>query len=399
MKFVQAPKLKQRMQDLCSQSKSIDIAVAWVCASPVVTSIVEATRNARTKIRIVTGVGRYLTDPAILRQLAPVAELRIFGEPTGQLYHPKLYIFCNGNFRTVLVGSANLTAAAVTTNLESVFEFSDLSGASSGEFNRFWQSPIAVPFSDWDADSYEAKRKLVMSSLTGFPSQDVVPSEVLESTNSTPDVLKAGWSSYISELRSVGKDDQHTFKLENWLFVLDHRRDFIERDWNTDLTDEDLAIMYGKGEFAPFGQLNPIQQQKFLGAKGRQNRKRLGAAVQEAAEMKVFQEPVAQKLFENLCSLDGCGPALATRLLALACPAIFVVVNKKSFQGLAERFHVPVPRDIKPKLYAELLKNIQRQPWCRSPRPADVEDRKLWDYRTALIDPLVYRENIGAPDD
>ncbi len=59
----------------------------------------------------------------------------------------------------------------------------------------------------------------------------------------------------------------------------------------------------------------------------------LGAVLQEAAAMKRFEEPLVQKVFENLCKIDGCGPALATRLLVLARPDILIVVNKKSHQG------------------------------------------------------------------
>jgi Holliday junction resolvasome RuvABC DNA-binding subunit len=115
--------------------------------------------------------------------------------------------------------------------------------------------------------------------------------------------------------------------------------------------------------------------------------------------MKVFQEPMVQKVFENLTAINGCGSALATRLLLLARPDWFVVVNKKSFEGLTKRFGMPVPQTVTAKLYAELLGKVQAQPWWKSLEPEIESELTLWKYRAALIDPLVYNEGAGAFDD
>ena len=180
---------------------------------------------------------------------------------------------------------------------------------------------------------------------------------------------------------------------------LDQRNPFLQRKWADDLNSLDLSIMYGKGPFCHFGRLPPIAQERFQGSTGRQSRLAIGRVLQEVVGWKVFHESLVQRALENLLSIDSCGPALATRLLVLARPDWFVVVNKKSFQGLAERFDVPGLQNLKPKLYAELLGKIHGEPWCRSQSPDDEQGRRLWNYRTALIDPLVYSETNDTFDE
>jgi hypothetical protein len=63
MKFVPSQALKQRMEDLVTQSDEIDIAVAWVSRSPNLSLMLEKARSSKAKIRMVTGVGGYLTEP------------------------------------------------------------------------------------------------------------------------------------------------------------------------------------------------------------------------------------------------------------------------------------------------------------------------------------------------
>jgi hypothetical protein len=104
-------------------------------------------------------------------------------------------------------------------------------------------------------------------------------------------------------------------------------------------------------------------------------------------------------LVQDLTNVPYCGPALATRLLILAKPDFFVVVNRKSFEGLQERFGFFVSnQNFKAESYVDLLEKVHSQPWYRSPEPDDEKERELWQARAAIIDVLVYREKPGSDD-
>jgi hypothetical protein len=397
MKFVSGPQLAARFTELIQRSRKIDIAVAWISNCPGIQTLRKFAEREDVKVRIVTGVGGYLTDPDVLEKIAKWADLRIHGKATGCLFHAKLYIFSPASEQVVWIGSANLTNSGFTTNVESVLEIRTHDEVADKEFERFWLSKSAVPFSQFDIEAYAAGRTELERTVANTIAASLLPSEM--AAGESGDILKASWNTYVAELRNVGMKNSDSFRLSNWLQVLDERQMLIGRQWALDFNKKELELMYGKGLYAPFGRLTAINQGKFLGASGKKRRLQLGAALAEAVKLKSFQEPIVQKIFENMSAIDGCGPALITRLLTLARPDLFLVVNKKSFAGLAKRFQVPVPQKITAKLYAELLRRVQEQPWWKSAEPMAEEDRLLWSYRAALIDPLVYRENASSYDD
>jgi len=102
---------------------------------------------------------------------------------------------------------------------------------------------------------------------------------------------------------------------------------------------------------------------------------------------------MVEGIVKQLLDVPYCGAALATRLLVLARPDFFVVVNQKSFKGLQERFSTSVSdTELTPRTYVDLLEKIQKEKWFQSPEPEDPSEREFWKARAALLDPLVYRE-------
>lgn len=396
--FLAGEKLRERLEELTNRSDSIDIAVAWATAWSGLKEILKAAEQSKARVRLLVGVGGYLTEPGHLTLMAKHAELRIHGQPTGQLFHPKLYIFGNSVSYTCWVGSANCTHRGFHENVETVAEFSDVDGLARQEFESLWHSENSNDFTAFDLSSYALKRKDLLSKLPKSIADELQLPSLSEDQEKDSDILKAEWNVYADELMRIHPDIGKGLDLNDWLYVLDQRNPFLQRKWADDLSSDDLSIMYGKDAFGAFGRLIPITQAQFQGATGRRARLAIGSVLQEVVGWKLFQEPLVQRALENLLSIDGCGPALATRLLVLARPDWFVVVNKKSFQGLAERFGVPGLQNLKPKLYAELLGKIHGEPWCRSQRPDDEQGRRLWNYRTALIDPLVYSETNDSFD-
>ena len=112
--------------------------------------------------------------------------------------------------------------------------------------------------------------------------------------------------------------------------------------------------------------------------------------------MKHLERPLVEKIVTQLLDIPFCKAALATRRLVIVRPDFFVVVNKKSFEGLQERFGLFVTdQDFDAKKYVDLLETIHSQPWYQTTEPEDHTDKELWQARASLIDILVYRDRHG----
>jgi hypothetical protein len=395
-KLLSEANLALRLNELIESSSSIDIATAWISLWDGTQTLLEAARKKKVTLRILVGIGGYLTDPQHLKAIAENAELRIYGKPTGKLFHPKLFLFKGTKQSICWVGSANFTHHGFHKNTEVIAEFPDIEEVGKGEFERLWNSDEARPFALFDLDGYADKRTALLKSVPESISAALnLPVNTIE-PNENLDFLMGDWAGFADRLRQIKPDIGKGFDLEEWLYVLENRNGFVQRNWEDDLTPIDLKMMYGMNPFAPFGRLDARNKGKFIGAEGKQRRREIGRALRDIASMKLFQAPLVQGAYENLRSVDGCGHALATRLLTLARPDWFVVVNKKSIEGLSRKLDVPLKLSLTAKIYAELLEKIQRSPWCNSPEPNDSEERRWWKYRTALIDPLVYNGNDPA---
>ncbi len=394
--FYNGAELRDHLRDLIVSSTSVDIATAWVSDAPAVKLLLS--EGVKAAVRIVVGIGGYNTDPVALKRLGthPNVTLKIYGKAEPPLFHPKLYLFRHAHWRRVLIGSMNLTNAGATANTESMLSFDDKLRRADQEFERFWNAPSAVPFSQFDIADYEAKRRAVLAAVKEAGAADVLDADVAESAESKieMDALREDWNTYVSELK------RNPDGLEDHLRVLRVRQGFVSRDWSQDLTEDELAILYGKSPYYAFGRLNPVKQAQFQGPEGRSRRRELGAALQSAATLQGFQGPLVAGLVRRLLAVHTVGPALATRLLILARPDLFVVVNKKSFQGLRERFDLFVSNEnFDPAEYVKLLQKIHTTGWYQSTEPSETFEREIWQARAAMVDPLVYRENAGSEND
>ena len=129
--------LPQRFIDLLNVSTQVDIAVAWAGPCLPVEDLLEQAEDKR--IRIAVGLSGNNTEPATLRRLLEVADLRVAPAPRGGIFHPKFYRF-HGSERTVCwVGSPNLTRGGFGGNTELVKEFADTNDESGAWFEALWQ--------------------------------------------------------------------------------------------------------------------------------------------------------------------------------------------------------------------------------------------------------------------
>jgi HKD family nuclease len=410
-RLLTGPELFDRYSELLKKCSGIDVAVAWATDWNGLDRLLEVGKRCeKSDVRVVVGINSYITSPSALRKMGEFSDLRIFGDHEGKLFHPKLLIFKFPQASLCWVGSANLTRPAFKKNIEVVVEFEDTEGQAGGHFHELWNSNELRRLDQFDLCAYELGWKAWWAGPAGKlidnPQNDEAPGPT--SVASTPQstrpfsVTEAGWQDYLYELRHLNRN------LEEWVTTLDAGYRFASRDWNSNLSDREVAIMFGQEyeseSFMPFGNLARalnVFRSNFCGISraASKNRKTIGQAINEVRNLQSFSVDIARKAFENLESIKGCGHALTTRLLVFARPEWFVVANSKTFNGLQKRFEMPVKTNIKAEQYANLIQKIRQQPWSESEPPLDPAELRLWKYRAALLDPILYEGKVGDPAD
>jgi HKD family nuclease len=398
-RFCSGQELRNHLRDLIVGSSKIDIASAWVSESAI--SQLLNSDGTKAIVRIVVGVGGYSTDPVILKALdsRPNIELKIHGTATSTpLFHPKLYSFRHAHFVRTLIGSMNMTKAGATQNIESMLSIACKQEQIDQEFERFWNSPDVVPFASFDLLDYEVKRRTVLAAVKAASATDVLDADVVVSAESRVEVnaLKEDWSTFLNGLKNSKNG------IEDYRTVLEVRQELIGRDWSRDLTKTELAIMFGLPPYYAFGHLPALNQNqnKFQGPDNLIKRQQIGNALKAAMKLTHFNAPIVEGIVRQLLEVPFCKAALTTRLLVLARPDLFVVVNLKSFEGLQELYGLKGTNlDFSASNYVKLLQQIQSTGWYRSPEPEDASESEVWQARASLVDALVYREKFGGSDD
>lgn len=111
--------------------------------------------------------------------------------------------------------------------------------------------------------------------------------------------------------------------------------------------------------------------------------------------------PVARDHYQRFTELflqafKRSGMALASRLLAMKRPDIFVCVNNQNREGLVQAFHISPGRD--PEAYWDLIEKVRTCAWWQAAPPAAGEECEVWNARAAFLDSLFYT-GVGIDSD
>ncbi|RLI76462.1 hypothetical protein DRP04_12650 [Archaeoglobales archaeon] len=157
-------KLIDLFKEFAESSREIDIAVAYVKSSGL--ELVKDVIHGK-KVRVIFSFEFLLTDPECIEKLmefgAECKEYKTSGsDEIG--FHPKLYIFKSEDLVRVVVGSSNLTAGGLVSNVESclVIEGNYEDKIIIDIFNyfeRIWHSSKANLVSKEDLKRYKLKKK------------------------------------------------------------------------------------------------------------------------------------------------------------------------------------------------------------------------------------------------
>lgn len=167
----QTQPLLERMRDAFDGASRVHVAAAYAKTSG--TSHLLRLNPPRGS-RAVIGLGFGITDPVAVEQLEDNG-LDVRVAPDGALnaaqFHPKLYLIERARSLVTISGSANLTGAAWTTNVEQFEElvFDDPSAASDAQRQRYeaiWDlgSPVSLlrRSGDWERYRERARDRRLM---------------------------------------------------------------------------------------------------------------------------------------------------------------------------------------------------------------------------------------------
>jgi|SRR5579863_1115514 len=120
------------------------------------------------------------------------------------------------------------------------------------------------------------------------------------------------------------------------------------------------------------------------------DRDRVLSLLKQARSLSAQSIPLAGgEILAEMCAIRGMGRAFATRLLALARPDGFVVVNNKSADWLRQATGLALTG--KRRSYRHLLEWLDGQAWYHAAEPTDDPiGRRLWGIRAAVLDAFAY---------
>ena len=211
---------------LTSAQQNVYIAVAFFTEPALVLELL----NRRCQVQMVVRLG-FPTSPSALDAVRthPNLQLRIY---TGRSFHPKLYIFGD---QTALVGSANLTHAAITSNQEVMVAIEaedDRFDELTVVFDEYWEG--AEVLSDPQLDLY---RKLYREYERHEDAADALAREAAEELgNTAPANIKRGESKkgakslFLSNFRKAYQEGVAAFNIVRDIYAASGYRKVDEAD-------------------------------------------------------------------------------------------------------------------------------------------------------------------------
>lgn len=188
------------------------VSVAFITVSGIAPLMQLLPRLAKKGVRgrILTTDYLRFTQPAALRKLMalPNIELRIFrtDEGRGEGFHTKGYLFRSGELCRIIVGSSNMTQAALTTTREwnlnlLTRDTGEVARTIRAEFDMLWSRPESRRIEDV-IDLYEAEWR---SSTRAQREADRVIEEQLEAQPVKPNAMQRAFVDRLRKLREDGE--------------------------------------------------------------------------------------------------------------------------------------------------------------------------------------------------
>lgn len=215
--------IKDKLIDLISNCKNMQIAVAWATSNHEVFKVLLDNRHKINKF--IVGTHFYQTDPRFLENFIGDDKVKVI-KNSGEVFHPKIYYFNTNDGWECLIGSANFTNGAMNKNEELMICITADEYHSKSIQNDIW-----IQISKWfnmahkiDNDyvedykkHYNEKQKSLQILSSGISIQE--PGNSFKS-----DIFSMSWKEYFNELSLVDGED-----LDNRLKVITEARTLFKK--------------------------------------------------------------------------------------------------------------------------------------------------------------------------
>ena len=382
--------LLEQFNKLFAWSEHVDMAYAWASANEGRSPHWRAMDLGKLR-RAVIGTQFAQTEPWALRQLNERPDrLRVAISSEGT-FHPKVVIGRRKDEIRAIVGSANLTSAAFSRNIELNILLSGT--VLDAELRRL----INFVDASWDRASVVTEEWLARYEIAWRNRPKVtglVPNALLEVIG--PSSLQMTWDSYFDLVeKQEGRKLTSGYSISvlgahpSYEVELDRAQEaFNAQATYAAMPSDHRKLVVGTGPLSS-GLLGTMRAAGFAKALVNREPEKIGRHLDAIPlDGEVAIELVATTV-EGLTSLHGVSIGVASRMLAAKRPDLFVSVNNGSKPALSRLLGRNVDTTEK---YMDLLKLVWSTDWHASTVPEDDRQRRVWNRRAAMLDSALYEE-------
>jgi HKD family nuclease len=396
--------LRDALKDSFEQATAIHAAVAWASTNFEGFDLI---KKYRSKLRrFLVGMHFHQTHPEFIEEFLSENSVRFIMSPDGT-FHPKVYFFeLPENNWCCITGSPNFTRAAFETNAELaiLFESTDPGGADCKKFlfealDKWW--PQGKHLTANELAEYREQWKRAQATLPHPPSViDKPTTSGIDSDGGAdiPDIpiCRLKWNEFFYRVKKerYASDATMQVRLE---VLLEIRKLFEEAPHFCDMGREQRykvagLVTYDNMDFKWFGSMTG--NGTFF-----RNIKINNPIISSALDFIALEGPVKhdeylyfvkefKKAFPYPPGRDGVG--IATRLLAMKRPDLFVCLNSRNRQRLYKEFEIRqrIGDHDYNKYWGCIVEPIRKSLWWKSSRPTDETQATVWDARAAMLDAL-----------
>lgn len=382
--------LHGRFEELFSWADRVQMAYAWATSSDGKASHWRAMNLDKIE-RAVIGTEFAQTEPMALKELNQRPDrLRVAINASGT-FHPKVVLGIRGDAFKAIVGSANLTQAAFSSNVELNLFLAGSAGQAEalalvGFIDQAWSEATQID-DDW-LDEYT-------KAWNARPRPPLIPHAKLDVASL--DSLDMSWETYFqmicnqegrplssgSRIKVFGDYPSYNEELDR------ARKAFMQFPRFSEMSPEHRKLAIGTGQQSS-GLLGPMRAAGFAKQLIGQEPERIGAYLDALPLHGEVDLDFATELVDGMTKIHGVSIGVASRLMAVKRPDLFVSVHKGSQRGLGRllgRGAISTPDH-----YRSLLEIVWGLDWHRSPQPDSPREQMVWQRRAALLDSALYEE-------
>lgn len=387
--------LANLFSDLIISAREFYWAVAWATSHSEVFPLLKKNRQ---KIRqLIIGTHFYQTDPVVMKEFYKEQSVRFILKPTG-VFHPKVFMFCKDNSWDCIIGSANLSKFAFRENDECVIHVSSRDHNSSAFKNQvlkaikgYWEEAKSISQKDIAeySERWEKKWKLLKKVSEEFDDKKSPGKTTLEIP-----ILRMTWPEFVAKV----KEEDDGGSVEPRLRVIEAIQLLFEKYIslnNMNYLDRQKigGLTYDKQyDFRWFGSMLGAGRFKHL---IKENNPQLSKAL----DIIPFSGDINQDIYRIFIKEikkafpdGGVSVAVASRLLAMKRPDIFICFDSKNRIKLAKAFNIAQSVNFD-GYWNSIIERIIDSTWWQVPSPSGGIEKRLWNGRSAMLDALFYEKN------